>query len=431
VPGFPGETELIEELRSRGARRMPRGERLVAWSTALVFVSAATALALAAGSRPSTGTILLFVATYAVVSRIGFEIVSGWALPTELVLVPMLFVLPPAIVPLCVAAGLVLGQAPALARRRIHPHRVPLLVGSAAHALGPAIVLVLAGSPAPEARYWPVFVLALLAQFAADFAATASWARCSDGLSPSAYLLQMRWTFLVDATLAPIGLLLAAQAVTHPPATLLALPLVGLLAFFARERQVRIDHALELSHAYRGTALLLGDVIEADDAYTGSHSRDVVALAIAVADTLGLSADGRRDTELAALLHDVGKVKIPDAIINKPGPLDDAERALMNTHTIEGERMLDRVGGLLGDVGRIVRSCHERWDGGGYPDGLAGEQIPLVARIVCCCDAFSAMTTDRSYRRALGEEAAIEELRRCSGTHFDPKVVDALIRTLR
>jgi HD-GYP domain-containing protein (c-di-GMP phosphodiesterase class II) len=240
----------------------------------------------------------------------------------------------------------------------------------------------------------------------------------------------MRWSFLVDAALAPIGLLLAFQAVQHPPALLFGLPLVGLLAFFAREHQVRIDHALELSHAYRGTARLLGDVIEADDEYTGSHSRDVVDLAVAVADALGLSPDERRNTEFTALLHDVGKVKIPGEIINKPGPLDDAEREIMNTHTIEGERMLERVGGLLGDVGRLVRSCHERWDGGGYPDGLADEQIPLVARIVCCCDAFSAMTTDRSYRRAMSEEAAIEELRRCSGAHFDPRVVDALIETL-
>ena len=92
--------------------------------------------------------------------------------------------------------------------------------------------------------------------------------------------------------------------------------------------------------------------------------------------------------------------------------------------------MLERVGGLLGDIGRIVRSCHERWDGGGYPDGLAGEKIPLIARIVMCCDAFSAMTTDRSYRQAMTEEAAIEELLRCSGTHFDPRVVDALVAAL-
>ena len=184
-----------------------------------------------------------------------------------------------------------------------------------------------------------------------------------------------------------------------------------LFATFARERQHRIDNALELSTAYRGTAMLLGDVIEADDEYTGSHSRDVVDLVVSVADKLGLEPRDRQRAEFAALLHDVGKVKIPPEIINKAGPLDDAEWALMKTHTIIGEQLLERIGGLLGEVGRIVRSCHERWDGTGYPDGLAGEEIPLAARIVCACDAWSAMTTDRSYRKARTDAEAAAELR--------------------
>jgi HD-GYP domain-containing protein (c-di-GMP phosphodiesterase class II) len=176
--------------------------------------------------------------------------------------------------------------------------------------------------------------------------------------------------------------------------------------------------------------MLLGDVIEADDEYTGSHSRDVVDLVVGVADRLGLEPRERQQAEFAALLHDVGKVKIPADIINKAGPLDDAEWALMKTHTIVGEELLERIGGLLGEVGRIVRSCHERWDGKGYPDGLAGEEIPLVARIVCACDAWSAMTTDRSYRKARTDAEAAAELRVCAGTHFDPRVVDALIHVL-
>jgi HD-GYP domain-containing protein (c-di-GMP phosphodiesterase class II) len=207
---------------------------------------------------------------------------------------------------------------------------------------------------------------------------------------------------------------------------LLALPLVGLLGFFARERRVRIDHSLELSQAYRGTAMLLGDVVEADDEYTGGHSRDVVGLVLAVGDRLGLDARARRNAEFAALLHDVGKVRVPAEIINKPGPLDRAELAVIRRHTIEGQEMLEQIGGLLGEVGRVVRSCHEHWDGGGYPDGLAGEAIPLVARIVCTCDAFSAMTTDRPYRKALSHHEAVAELRACAGTQFDPHVVAAL-----
>jgi HD-GYP domain-containing protein (c-di-GMP phosphodiesterase class II) len=146
---------------------------------------------------------------------------------------------------------------------------------------------------------------------------------------------------------------------------LLALPLILLLAVFARERRLHIDHALELSAAYRGTAFLLGDVVEADDAYTGSHSREFVDLAMAVAHELGLDAKERREVEFAALPHDVGKVRIPKEISKKPGKLTDEERAIINTHTIEGERMLKKVGGLLGPVGTVVCSCHERWDGAG------------------------------------------------------------------
>ena len=208
---------------------------------------------------------------------------------------------------------------------------------------------------------------------------------------------------------------------------MLTLPLVGLLSLFAREHRTQIDRTLELSHAYRGTAYLLGDVIEADDAYTGTHSRDVVELTLQVVDRLGLNAHERRQAEFVALLHDVGKVRIPNEIINKPGPLTPEERGIMNAHTIEGEKMLERVGGLLGEVGALVRSCHEHYDGSGYPDGRTGDEIPLVARIVCCCDAFHAMTSDRVYRKALTHEIAIAELRSCSGTQFDPRVVDALV----
>jgi HD-GYP domain-containing protein (c-di-GMP phosphodiesterase class II) len=130
---------------------------------------------------------------------------------------------------------------------------------------------------------------------------------------------------------------------------------------------------------------------------------------------------------MGALLHDIGKIAVPDEIINKPGPLDDEEWAIMRTHTVEGERMLQQVGGLLSSVGVVVRASHERWDGGGYPDGIAGEQIPVAARIVSACDAFNAMTTDRSYRKALPLEVAIGELEANAGSQFAPEVVAALV----
>jgi HD-GYP domain-containing protein (c-di-GMP phosphodiesterase class II) len=138
----------------------------------------------------------------------------------------------------------------------------------------------------------------------------------------------------------------------------------------------------------------------------------------------------RQELEFAALLHDVGKIAVPKEILNKPSKLTPEEFEVIKRHTIEGQLLLDRVGGLLGRVGEIVRSCHERWDGKGYPDGLAGERIPLAARIVFCCDAYNAMTTDRPYRKAMPSDAALEELRTNAGTQFDPHVVVAVERVV-
>src|SRR4029079_4836038 len=206
------------------------------------------------------------------------------------------------------------------------------------------------------------------------------------------------WLYLVDAMLAPLGLL-AVFAGTY--SFLMCMPLVALLGIFAHERTERLRHTAALSNTYRGTAHLLGDVLEADDAYTGTHSRSVVSLSLKVARAMGVGGAALRNVEFAALLHDVGKITIPKDVVNKPGPLDETEWELMRTHTVEGERMLERVGGVLGEVGQIVRSCHERWDGKGYPDGLANDDIPLEARIVCACDAFNAMTTTRPYRKGM------------------------------
>jgi HD-GYP domain-containing protein (c-di-GMP phosphodiesterase class II) len=205
---------------------------------------------------------------------------------------------------------------------------------------------------------------------------------------------------------------------------------VALLAYFARERGRRIDAALELSAAYRGTALLLSDVVDADDAYTGAHSRGVVDLVVAVARRLGVPEERLPRLEFAALLHDVGKIRVPKEIINKPGPLSAAEWAIVRRHPADGEAMLRGVGGILAEAAVIVRSHHERFDGAGYPDGLAGEAIALEARIISACDTFSALTTDRSYRPARDAREALAELRRCAGSQFDPQVVDALAAVL-
>jgi putative nucleotidyltransferase with HDIG domain len=203
-----------------------------------------------------------------------------------------------------------------------------------------------------------------------------------------------------------------------------------LLSFFARERRERIGTAIELSSAYRGTALLLGDVLTEDDEYTGRHSQGVVVLALDIADELHLHEDERRLVEFGALLHDIGKMSTPKEILNKPGPLSDDEWATMQRHTIDGQRMLDQVGGTLHEAGEVVRASHERFDGSGYPDHLRGHEIPLAARVVAVADAYSAMTTRRAYREPLGHGRATAELRANAGTQFDPAVVDAALAVL-
>jgi len=396
---------------------------------ALFVVTAVPLAVLVPSDRTAPWWLYLgFVAAYAVFSLIHIEVGSGVAVPTELVLVPMLFELPAPHVPIVVGAGLLLHAIPDVVRGRLTIGRATVLPANAVFSVAPAAIMVLAGEP--EATWWGglVLVVAVLAQFAADFVASSLHEWLALGVRPAQLLQPMLYTFGIDALLAPVGYLIAVAARVQVAALLLALPLVVLLALHARERRQRFDSILELSNAYRGTSFLLGDVVEADDAYTGEHSRAVVELVDKISVQLRLSARDRRLAEFTALLHDVGKIRIPKEIINKPGALDPEERAIIETHTIEGERLLKRVGGLLEEVGHVVRSCHERWDGNGYPDGLRGEEIPLVARIVCCCDAYNAMTTTRSYRSAMTPQAALQEVRAHSGTQFDPAVVEALAR---
>jgi HD-GYP domain-containing protein (c-di-GMP phosphodiesterase class II) len=422
-------TELVEHARERAKHRLGQIEEKVAVAMAAAFVVAAVGAAfLLPAVRPfSPVAAVLAVAAYAIASRVRFEVADGFAAPSQLVLVPMLFVLPPRDVPLLVATGFILGQL----HRRTHPlSHTPIDVANAWYSLGPAIVLSLGGGSTPTWSHAPLYLAAFGAQFAVDFVTTSTWSRIAYGVGARDHLRSMRETSLVDAALSPIGLVVAIGTVGRSWGPLTVLPLVWLLFVFAQERQRRLDHAVELSTAYRGTAMLLGEMIEADDEYTGSHSRDVVDLVLAVSDKLDLDPRTRRQAEFAALLHDVGKVKIPAEIINKPGPLDDDERALINTHTILGEEMLGQVGGMLGDIGHVVRSSHERWDGDGYPDGLMGAQIPMAARIVSACDAWSAMTTDRAYRSRLSHDQAVAELRACAGSQFDARVVDALLDVL-
>lgn len=424
----------VEELfaigRDRSHRRSRGRERTVELAAGLAFlvvaIVMATQLAATRSLQPVTLTIL--VGAYTITCRAKFDIADGYTAPTELVLVPMLFLLPTPAVPLVVCLGAALGRVPDYASGRTSIHRSLHLFADCWHAVGPALVLVAMGAQDFSWSHWPVYVAALGAQCGLDFLASGTRAALIDGTRPGAVLTAIAPVYGLDAALAPIGLLVAFAAVSVGPGmSILVLPLAVVLAVLSRERQRRVDQAVELSAAYQGTAMLLGDVVEADDAYTGSHSRGVVELALAVADRLRLDGRRRRNVEFAALLHDVGKIAVPNEIINKKGPLDDAEWEIMRRHTIEGEQMLKRIGGVLAEVGTIVRASHEDFDGSGYPDGLSGERIPIEARIVTCCDAFSAMTTTRSYRKAMGTDAALAELRRCAGTQFDPDVAAVLV----
>jgi putative nucleotidyltransferase with HDIG domain len=424
--------KLLVDKRHRESRRwLDRHDRdriVESLSTSAFLLTAALIAVLADSSRSLDPALAIaLVGVYALAARAEFDTGAGFAKPTELVLVPMLFLLPLPAVPLLVAIGVVLPRVPRSLRGQIPPAGAIVSIGDAWHSVGPVLVLIAAGSPAADWGDWPLYVGALLAQFAFDLASTFVRARVALGVPMSRVLGELRTVYVVDTLLAPIGLLAVFASADEQWAFLLVLPLVGLLRLFAREREARIENALTLSAAYRGTAHLLGEVLTNSHEYTGVHSRSVVVLAHQVGEALELGETTMREIEFGALLHDVGKMAVPTEILNKPAALTDEEMEIVRSHTVEGAQMLNRIGGVLGEVGEVVRSHHEHFDGRGYPQGLAGEEIPIASRVIACCDAFSAMTTDRPYRDAMSIEDALTELRSHAGTQFDPRVVLALI----
>jgi diguanylate cyclase (GGDEF)-like protein len=721
-------TERLLETSWEGReRRASERELIVEASAAALFVLAAVALALSWGvSGLRLPVAALLIGVYAVVGRIEFPVGAGFVVPTQLILVPMLFMLPPALVPVAVAIGLVSGTAAECLLGRVPPRRILSAVPDAWHAVGPALVLLIAGSPRIGLGQLPLLAAAFAAGCIVDLAGSMVRMRLA-GVVPD-LKLQMRvigLVWAVDASLAPLGFLAAMTARQGYLVILFALPLVFLLWLLARDRSQRIDQAhhrlklveqerarlqiavrrlgdafaakLELSGlleillhgsvealdadagrltldggptpltlvagadeavraleresialpAYptqfgeagtwilslpmrvvasprvvtgvlrfvrdgrafeedeialieeliakatlsaaeiiahetirhqavtdaltglgnrrklstdlaaalsdpcpsRPSLLLLfdldgfkeyndtfghlaGDALLArlgrklDDAVAGvgsayrlggdefcahiqlqdqdsdavilaaaaalaetgaelsieaslgvvllpheadsadhalqiadermyankrsrstarsqagevllrtmhakqpeldEHSSNVAELATRVARRLSLGGEALDEIARAAELHDIGKVGIPDAILNKPSGLTDGEWEFIYQHTILGERILHGAPALR-PVARLVRASHERWDGRGYPDGLRGEEIPLGARIVSVCDAYEAMTADRSYRAAVSHELACQELRRSAGSQFDPQVVEAFL----
>jgi diguanylate cyclase (GGDEF)-like protein len=221
-------------------------------------------------------------------------------------------------------------------------------------------------------------------------------------------------------------------AAAIPPATVFADRELELLGGLAQQTKLALQSVSSyetLERTFLSTVEALANALEANDEYTSTHARWITDLALKVGNELGLEPVELKRLELGALFHDIGKIGIPSSILLKPGPLSEDERAVIETHPVLGERILQPIE-QLESVRRIVRNCHERWDGAGYPDRLSGDEIPIESRIIIACDAFHAMTTDRPYRKALGAEEARRRLEEASGSQFDPEVVDALLHVL-
>jgi ribonuclease P protein subunit RPR2 len=241
----------------------------------------------------------------------------------------------------------------------------------------------------------------------------------------------------VTKPFSPLQLLAVSERLAGGPT---AVPLGGTgfeggadaqLLLYARDvrRLLEIERGQRalLQSAYRETVLALASALESKDTGTRAHSQRVQLYATELARTVDPALVEDTSTEYGFLLHDVGKIGVPDRILQKPGPLTPEERALIQTHPILGEQVLGNVAFLRGAGISVVRHHHERWDGDGYPDGLAGTDIPLGARVFAVADSLDAMTSDRPYRRALRWDDAVGEIRAEAGGQFDPQVVLAFL----
>jgi HD-GYP domain-containing protein (c-di-GMP phosphodiesterase class II) len=236
-----------------------------------------------------------------------------------------------------------------------------------------------------------------------------------------------------DLALAPlrtddsvVGFIVVREPGTGEHGTEELLRLLSGLSYQASVALQRARSFENLEDTFVSTVEALANALEANDEYTSSHTRWITDMALKVGREFGFDAATLKRLELGALFHDIGKIGVPTSILLKPGPLSPEERKIIEMHPELGERILKPIE-RLAEVRTIVRSCHERWDGLGYPDGKAGEAIPIESRIVFVCDAFHAMTTDRPYRKRLGVEEACRRLREGAGTQFDPSIVDVFL----
>ncbi len=257
----------------------------------------------------------------------------------------------------------------------------------------------------------------------------------------SIWVSNYRWSVFNFVGLAVIGLgtAMAKESLGLLGITILFIPLgiawYSFRLYMAKNQEVRIQNEVlkltnkKLEESYIGTIRALAAVVDVKDHYTHGHSDAAVRYAISTARELGLSEDEIAAVQLAAMFHDVGKIGIPDSILNKPSQLTDDEWRVIKEHPIIGAKLIQQIDSLTAVIPGILYH-HERYDGRGYPNGLAGDRIPLSAQIIAVADAYQAMTSNRPYRKALGRDHALGELRRCAGTQFNPRVVDAFICAL-
>jgi diguanylate cyclase (GGDEF)-like protein len=576
---------LLEESWPARQRRAARRELAVEFTAAVLFLVVALPMALPAlRSAGFDGELaLLLVGLYALVAgTIRFPIGAGYLVPTYVILVPMLLLLPPGAAPMLAAASWLVASAGRWVARRGRPEHILFSVPNAWHAVGPALVLIVAGRHHGATATATVYGAAFLASCLVDMAISTLREAAALRIAPRVQLRVGGQVWLIDGCVAPMGLLLTMAAQHDHPALLMVLPLVALLLVLQRDRTQRIVQAqerLELAitdpltrlgnrrkltgdlaeqiqtatlaeplvlmvfdldgfKAYNdtfghmagdallarmgrkldevagaeGTAYRLGGdefcvlmsiepdavpaavsraaaalredgetfsiaasggavllphdattpdyalqladermyerkqhrnpsaareqtrdvlvrIMQAKQPGLNDHSTEVSRLAVAVGRRLCMDTEQLDVLARAADLHDIGKVGIPDVILDKHGELESDEWALVRQHTILGERILSAAPALR-PVARIVRASHERWDGLGYPDGLAGTEIPLAARIVAACDAYDAIISDRCYRPASSPAAARAELLREAGYQFDPTVVGAVLESL-
>lgn len=269
----------------------------------------------------------------------------------------------------------------------------------------------------------PFVVGACLYTLVNAFVAAIYWSLSIKASLMSVWRTNIRWGLPNMLALAPVAILMVLAAQQGGPWLLILFYIPLMVSKYS------MDKYLELRTAYREMATALSNAIDARDSYTRGHSERVAEYATLLAKQLKLSEDEVEVIQYVGLLHDVGKLGIRDAIMKKPGTFTFDEYEEMKNHANMGAEMLEGLK-FLGKGQDWVRYHHERWDGKGFPKGLSGDEIPLEARILACADSFDAMTTDRPYKEKMDLETARQELLRCSGTQFDPKVVEAMMKVV-